>query len=202
MPRELTFDFDKAIQALNYIAIKVGQDRSMNKMKAIKLLYFADRYHIRKYGRPILNDKYLAMEYGPVASTSKDIAELSVFLPQNESERAQKYISPAKDSKYYYMSVNEFDEDVFSDSEIEALNFALEKFGDKNQYSLADLSHNYPEWKKFEGDLEKGARSVGMNYIDFFENSHLPNDMFEETNEYVESSREAFEMFELVDEKW
>ena len=50
----------------------------------IKLIFFADRYHIRKYGRPITNDEYLAMDFGPVNSGVKDIAEMSGFLDREK----------------------------------------------------------------------------------------------------------------------
>lgn len=55
-------------------------------MKALQLVYFADRYHLRKFGRPITNDEYFAMPYGPVASGAKDIAEGSIGLSTHESK--------------------------------------------------------------------------------------------------------------------
>src|SRR5438309_84841 len=73
-----SFSHRKATQALNFFAQRAGG--SINKMKALKLVYFADRYHLRKYGRPVVGDEYLAMNYGPVASGTKDLAEMSDFL--------------------------------------------------------------------------------------------------------------------------
>src|ERR1700683_762715 len=46
----------KATQALNYFACLSASGApfaEINKMKALKLLFFADRYHLRKYGRPV-----------------------------------------------------------------------------------------------------------------------------------------------------
>lgn len=59
------FAYRKAAQALNYFAIQNGGE--IEKLQALKLIYFADRYHLRKYGRPITNDQYWAMNFGPVA---------------------------------------------------------------------------------------------------------------------------------------
>jgi len=75
--QKINFNFDcrKTTQALNYFAIKAGG--TINRMKAIKLVYLADRYHLRKYCRLITNDIYFAMDNGPVASGVKDIAEQS-----------------------------------------------------------------------------------------------------------------------------
>ena len=38
-----------------------------------KLLFFADRYHLRMYGSTITRDKYVAMEMGPVPSMTKTL---------------------------------------------------------------------------------------------------------------------------------
>src|SRR3990172_5330871 len=143
------FDFKKATQALNCLAKKFGGN--INKMQAIKLIYFADRYHLRKYGRPVTNDEYVAMGYGSVGSKTKDIAENTTFLDKIESEYSKRYIK--NQGQYDIQSINEVDTDVFSDSDTEALDFAINHLGKFNQFDLADISHAYPEWKKFEHEL-------------------------------------------------
>jgi len=72
--RTLEFDHKKATQALNFFAKRAGG--KITKLNALKLIYLADRYHLRKYGRPIFSDTYWAMPYGPVASSVKDIVGL------------------------------------------------------------------------------------------------------------------------------
>jgi uncharacterized phage-associated protein len=169
----LGFDHKKATQAINFFATKAGG--YINKMKAIKLIYFADRYHLRKYGRPITNDEYFAMPYGPVNSGVKEITENSDFLADDEQEYAAIYLKIP--NQYGVRSIHPIDTKVFSKSDIEALSFAWEKFGKYNQYQLADISHNYPEWKRFKQIIESKTRSrVRMNYEDFFED---PEEGFE-----------------------
>ena len=68
------FAYKKATQALNFFAIENGGE--IEKLHALKLIFFADRYHLRKYGRPITNDQYWAMRLGPVPSGTKDLFEL------------------------------------------------------------------------------------------------------------------------------
>ncbi|HHT9105299.1 MAG TPA: Panacea domain-containing protein [Candidatus Wujingus californicus] len=139
-------------------------------MQAIKLIYFADRYHLRKYGRPVTNDEYVAMEYGPVGSKTKDIAENTTFLDKIESEYSKRYIK--NQGLYDNQSINEVDMEVFSDSDTEALDFAINNLGKFNQYDLAKISHAYPEWKKFEKELESERGSAfNMNYEDFFKDA-------------------------------
>lgn len=160
----LEFDHKKATQALNFFARKSGG--RINKMKAIKLIYFADRYHLRKYGRPVTNDEYFAMEYGPVNSGVKDIAEMSDFLGRQEKEYAERFIRTY--DQYTTESLGALEEEVFSETDIEALEFSWCNFGRYDKFGLVDLSHKYPEWKKHEAALQVLSR-VRMNYEDFFQ---------------------------------
>src|ERR1700681_3309737 len=99
-----SFSHRKATQALNFFANRAGG--SINKMKVLKLVYFADRYHLRKYGRPVVGDEYVAMNYGPVASGTKDLAEMSYFLGEEEESYAKRFILPAE-SAIIYASVHD-----------------------------------------------------------------------------------------------
>jgi uncharacterized phage-associated protein len=162
-----SFSHRKATQALNCFARKAGG--SINKMKALKLVYFADRYHLRKYGRPVVGDEYLAMNYGPVASGTKDLAEMSDFLGGEEERYAKRFIRPAG-SAITYTSVHDVDEKVLSESDREALEFAWKRFGRTAEFALSKLTHRYPDWKKHEPALaSKTVSRAPMNYRDFLE---------------------------------
>ncbi len=158
------FDYRKATQVLNFYITKAGG--VINKMKALKLVYLADRYHLRKYGRLITNDTYFAMDFGPVPSGVKDIAEASEFLGEEEKRYSSKYIEPI--DKLNIRSVDKPDNNVFSESDIEALNFAWQQFGHLRQFKLAELTHEYPEWKRHKKSLELDSR-IQMHLEDFFE---------------------------------
>lgn len=166
MPKiNFNYNYKKAVQALNHYALKQGG--SINKMKALKLIYLADRYHLRKYGRLITNDTYFVMEYGPVPSAVKDIAERSFILGEIESNYSKKYI--AQVNKYYYKSREGVEIKVFSQSDIEALDIVWEKYGHYNEFELAELTHKYPEWKKHKRALDTSPR-IQMALEDLFEN--------------------------------
>jgi uncharacterized phage-associated protein len=161
---QLDFNHRKAVQALNFFAAKSGG--KINKLKALKLIFFADRYHLRKYGRSITNDEYFAMKLGPVASGVKDIAEMSDFLPEEEKEYASKFIE--RYNRYDIKSIRDIEIKVFSKSDFEALEFVFDKFGHMDEFAIADETHKYAEWKKHESKLDIQTR-VRMNYEDFFE---------------------------------
>ena len=160
------FSHRKTTQALNFFARQAGG--SQNKLKALKLIYFADRYHLRRYGRPITGDDYLAMPYGPVASGAKDLAEMSDFLGDDERAYGSQYLAPM--DRNTYRSIAEVEERALSQSDRTALAWAWEKFGGMEQFPLAELTHRYPEWQRHEAALKEGRETrVPMSYRDFLE---------------------------------
>lgn len=159
-----TFDHKKATQALNFFALKEGG--TINRMKALKLIFFADRYHLRKYGRPVTNDDYWAMRLGPVPSGTRDISHLkSGYLDRRETKYASDYI---ESTQYKLISKKPVDEMLFSDSDIEALSFAWKTFGRHSQFRLAALTHQYPEWSRHKEALGISSR-IHMNLEDFLD---------------------------------
>ena len=171
VPVSFSFSHRKTTQCLNSFARRAGVE--LNKMKALKLLYFADRYHLRRYGRPISGDKYFAMPFGPVASGAKDLAEMDVYLSDDERSYAGQFITPV--DSYSYRSIAEIDDNVLSQSDREALGWAWTSFGHLNQFELADLTHEYPEWKVHQATLDsKRASRVQMHYRDFLDDPENP----------------------------
>ena len=168
MVKLIRFDCDpeKVTQILNFFALQAGG--SINKLKAIKLAYLADRYHLRKFSRLISNDNYVAMKLGPVPSKALDIAECDNFLDEEIKDYSKQFISP--EGKYSIKSVGPLDETVFSESDIEALNYSWKNFSHLGKYELAKLTHKYPEWKKHEIEIKANPKSsFPMDLLDFLE---------------------------------
>jgi len=187
------FPYRKATQALNFFALK--ENGSISKIKALKLVWLAERYHLRQYGRPILNDAYFALPFGPVASNTKNLAEASEFLPDSE----QGYRDACLDVsvKNTIRSLKPFEKEPFSTTDIEAMEKAYEAFGAMKPMELSDVSHRYPEWKRYESDLKNGPYSrFAMSYADFFLDPEMANAaVFAEQKDVLDSSRELFEEY-------
>ena len=199
----LEFDYKKATQAINYLAKKEGGE--IDKLKLIKLIYFADRYHLRRYGRPMVNDAYFAMPLGPVGSSVKDIAEFSTFLADEERGYAQRYIARGSaDQLNVVKSIADVQEEVFSQSEVEALNFAYSEFGGYKASRLVDIAHRYPEWDKFRSALEtQETTREPMSYLDFFKNPQNGlADKFALNADVLGAAKEAYEEDYQVAEYW
>ncbi|MEN8254742.1 MAG: Panacea domain-containing protein [Verrucomicrobiota bacterium] len=156
-------------------------------MKALKLLFFSDRFHLRKYGRPITNDEYFAMNYGPVPSGGKDLVEASDFRPDVEKAYAGQFIDSV--TQYEFASIHDVDAVVFSLTDQESLEYVWNHFGSFDQFKLAELSHEYPEWKKHEAALSSESSSrLKMSFSDFLED---PVDGIDPCHALTEEEREV-----------
>jgi len=151
----------KLLQALYYIQSKTpssNEDR-FNKVYLLKMIYFADRYHLRHFGFLATKDKYYAMKLGPVASTTFDILKKNL----------EEYSSDVEEISENEVLVKEQGEDYLSESFKESLDFALKEFKNCGWQVLSDISHCYPEWKKHERELSSIIKRADMNELDFFD---------------------------------
>ena len=158
----LPFSYRKATQALNYFSVQNGGQ--IDLLRALKLIFFADRYHVRKYGRPITGDDYFAMGKGPVPSATKDIAENSDYMGDEARLYSERYI--AQPAKGKINSRAQVDTEELSATDLEALKFAWQHFG--RTYDIVAVSHQYPEWKRHETALTSASRSR-MDFMDFLD---------------------------------
>jgi hypothetical protein len=159
------FDPPKGLAMLEHLLNLVGG--SYNYMALLKLAFLADRYHVRSYARPVSMDEYYALKLGPVPSNLKDIVDTERFFPEN-FHFVGEFRVELKDSN--------IDIAQFSRTDIEAMQFAVEKFGKlgaRDEFFLANLTHAYPEWDKYR---ERFARSAHgreeMDYCDFLLNAN------------------------------
>jgi uncharacterized phage-associated protein len=183
------FKHEKSIQLLNFFAIKEGG--VINRMKALKLIFLSDRLHLRKYGRPILNDSYYAMKFGPVASKTCNLADNLNLSPEEEQYRLE-YIKTESD--YTYSSIKPVNNKVFSQTDRNSIESIYSTFGHLGEYQLSDETHEYPEWKQFKGKLESGEiRRVKMKYEDFFLNGGSEgNPIFTEKEEILMLAKDIY----------
>jgi hypothetical protein len=182
------FSHKKAIQALNYLATLSGG--AMNKMKAIKLIWLADRLHIRQYGRTITGDVYFALPFGPVPSTTRDILENSTTLSDLEADYAKEYLTS---SRYEYRSNKAPDLKVFSQTDRDIIERIYAAFGSEDHFTLSEFSHQFPEWRKYEIALKNRQSSrFSMDTIDFFENVEEKSGLFNESEEHLQPSKELY----------
>lgn len=161
----MRIDYEKIVQAINFFARKNTGHR-ITKLYFLKLMFLSDRYHLRMYGRMISNNRYVAMQYGPVASEAKKTFEFMelIDLPEECAEYAAEYLTPVDD--HTIVSTKEVDADVFSQTDIEALERAWHA-GRTHDRDIVAYTHRFPEWAMHEAEV-KIRKVCSMNLEDFF----------------------------------
>jgi uncharacterized phage-associated protein len=145
----ITFQFEKD-KFFTVMQVLCEKAPDLDILKAAKLLYFLDRVHILKHGRPILGDKYICMKNGPVPSAAYDYLDdiMSDKPVDSRLSLDRGRLSPGK-FPIFITSVKP-DEDVLSQVEHETIKNVLSEYGNLTAFELVDLSHKHQAWKKSE----------------------------------------------------
>ncbi|MBQ6567369.1 MAG: SocA family protein [Treponema sp.] len=159
------FSVRKTLQALYYLQRKSNVS---DKLALLKLVFFADRYHIRNYGISMLQDNYCAMNLGPVCSKTYDLIKKGLYY-DGLTEDAKKLVDASLFCNRDVVDVKDTGDDLLSVSDKEALDFSVENFGSFSAYQLSEITHAYPEWSRFHEILDSHiSSSEEMDYADFF----------------------------------
>lgn len=187
-------DTKKIIQAMDYFAC--GQDdKAIDNMKAYKLLWLADRWHLRQYGRTVSGDEYHALPYGVVPSDAKCILEGYRTKLQNNPKETSDYLCVLKGHRY--ASHQAPDMSVFSESDREALALILKNYNKYSALELSEISHTFPEWKYYEKKLRdsslKNGYKIDMNL--FFENKDDSSHLFNDPDELLSLTKAVYNQY-------
>jgi uncharacterized phage-associated protein len=163
---------EKAIEVLLYVA-----ERVPDTYTALKILYFADKDHLAKYGRLISGDSYVAMRLGPVPSGTYDLVKhvrgngfcwIDMPIPISEVFSVQE--------DHTIILHRKANCDLLSESDIECLDAAIEKYGHLSFGQLKRISHNDDAWKRSDQNdfiqLETIAKTLpdGDLLVDYLRN--------------------------------
>jgi len=162
------FDESKAIEALVHVA---GEWPGITPFYLSKVLFFADRDHLRKYGRPVTGDLYIAMANGPVPSRIYDMVRgnLDFFGDPEAIERALRVDRNAVYRRVYANRAANLD--LFSETDATALTDAIQFCRGKTFAELRHLTHQDPAWAQADANAEMNPELL------------VPDDMREEIRE-------------------
>lgn len=178
------FDYKKSAQLINYIAVRNGG--TVTKLKLFKLVWLANRLHLRRYARTITGDSHVAMEHGPVPSQTKNYLEPIIIINDADIYFA-KFLTV---NKMIISSNSEPDMKVFSKSDVQVINEVLEIYGNLGAWDLREHSHLFPEWQryreKFEDEKSKSSfQIVNDDYFSSFDDGSGLFDQDEETLKFM-----------------
>jgi hypothetical protein len=155
----LQFNEKRATQAAA-ILLSMRENRALNYMLLIKLLYLADRESLLRWGSPLTGDRYYSMEFGPILSKIHDL--ITEMQPAEESSFWAKYIQR---SDYDVKLLSDPGNEELSDADeslLRELFVQYQDYYDKNPFEFVDYLHKIlPEYKQ----AEKGDR-IPLDYHD------------------------------------
>ena len=161
-PLRYRFSLEKFLAVLSCLIQECGP---MTKLKIVKLMYFLDRRHFNLHGRPVLGDRYLRMEYGPMPTLAKDLIDLIEekppfkVKPVAEGKILAKYFKVRRSGTYPSIElVKTPSPEVLSESEVEALNWVVKNFGRRSPSTLVDITHQHAAWKETKSMAEMDYR--------------------------------------------
>lgn len=144
------YNVRKAAQVAAFFAKKQGG--AIGVLKLVKLIYLADREFIGRYDAPILYDKLVSMDHGPVDSITYDFINGTNEHPDWDrliSDRAGYSIGLVNGA----LSIDDLSE--LSAAELRVMSDVWNKFGGMDKYAVRDYTHhNCPEWRDPHGSSE------------------------------------------------
>lgn len=146
MPARYAVNTSKALEVILWLA---NARPGIDIYHVVKCAFYADKYHINVYGRPIAGDSYTADTYGPLGKAVYGLLKGDPFevlalglngdLPFRIVGRYQ--VEPSRSAN----------RNRLSDSDVEALQYAVETHAHKTFDELFIESHNDPAYLAANG---------------------------------------------------
>jgi len=161
------FSEEKALAALSFIA---SERPGLSPFFLSKVLFYAEKEHINRYGRPILGDNYIRMQDGPVPSRVKDYIDQNwdeVPKPEN-FDRIVK-IRRGLWLRWLYAGAEKGDFSLLSETDMDCIRGAIEFCRGKSKDELSDLTHKEKAWLR-------ATTNRSMDYEDFVDDDNPHKD--------------------------
>lgn len=158
-----TFSEQSRVRLGNAVMFIVAHAKYPYKTEVLKLLFLMEERMVQKYHVPMLSIPFSAWRMGPVSvDVFEELSDGPVLLAD--------YVTLQFNGQGIKVTpCREFDEDEFSDAELEVMHEVMEKYGDMNSEQLIELTHR-------EGSLwRETAKEYGL--LDDFEQKRANSSM-------------------------
>jgi uncharacterized phage-associated protein len=170
MAVQFQFDLDKTIAAITYLASrKVAR---LDKYTLSKLIVLADKAHLVRYGRTITGDTMFALPHGPIPTRTLDLlnsVEKNFLFDADAAALAQHLKLDRKYSNPHFHAEQSSDEDALSDSDRQALDEVLERYGNMGFDQLKSITHGMYAFQAAWNRKPEGSNSARINFEDLFQ---------------------------------
>lgn len=133
-----TFSESSRVRLGNAVMYIAARAKYPYKTEVLKLLFLMEERMVQKYHVPMLSIPYSVWRLGPVSvDVFEELSDGPVLLSDFVTLQFNGQGIMVKPSR-------EFDEDEFSDAELEVMAEVMEKYGDMNSEQLIDLTAKAP----------------------------------------------------------
>lgn len=146
------FSVQKTIQAVG-VLLRQARGR-MEYLRLLKLLYIADREHLRDFQRPIVGTRLVAMKNGPLHSEVYDLVKGEHLAEQLWSEYVRREgheVELLKDPGVSELSA----------AEVRTLTTISDRYQAVSEWDLVEITHDFPEWiENYPDDSENTSHII------------------------------------------
>lgn len=128
----------------------------LGKVKLMKLFYYLDFIHLKKYGRPVTFDIYKHLDHGRIPSTILNIINEAVddinSSVLKDTIKIEK-IETKREIMTKFSAARNFtenDHDLLSESELDVLSEIVKRFRDSSSDEIEEVSHKENAYKETE----------------------------------------------------
>lgn len=165
----LPFNLQKAIQALG-VLLRETDDHCMDHLRLLKLLYIADRTLVKETAHPMIGDRLVAMEKGPLHSHVYDLLKSTGENPPDWDKYFERH-------GYTVKCVSDPGVTFLSRRELRILNQTVSDYLEVDTWDVVEATHAFEEWKKAYDrippnssgpiELKEMFEAVGLSDADF-----------------------------------
>lgn len=112
----------------------------------LSVLFYADKFHLQAVGSPVLGDTYIKMNYGPVASLAYEMLQNSDRTPVPILEEIERSLEIEQWKYPCVTAKREPNAEMFSATDIQALDAALEYCDAMSLDELCEKMHQEKAW--------------------------------------------------------
>lgn len=123
--------------------------RFLGKVKLMKLFYFIDFEHVRRYGAPITYDTYVNLDHGPIPSTIMNLVDSVEDDSENSKLADAISIIDGKGGLKKVIPSRKFqerDKGYFTESELKIMHEIANRFASATMKEIEDASHKEAPW--------------------------------------------------------
>lgn len=177
MTVKFDFNHEKAVEVLAFLA---SEWDGISPFYVSKVLFFAEKWHLNEYGRPIIGDTYIAMKEGPVPSIIRDYINGNFQRVQKPgSLDAAVKIENGPYFKKLHRGDRAVDMAKLAETDIEQIRKAIAFCKGKSRDSLSKLTHKEKSWSA-------APLNRDMKYENFVDDKNPNRDeILRETKEFA-----------------